>query len=210
VSQLLPRASSRGGRSELAAGVLLVLVLGHPAPSLAHPHVFIDYSVTVLFGADGPEGVQFSWAFDDLFSSMILQQYDTNRDGAFSPAETRVIEAKHFVHLKEYQYFVALKVGGQPMTVNGIRDFQARVARERVSYVFTIPITGASPAEGTLHIALDDPTFYTALVPDEKLPVRVQAPPDYRVHCNVVKDPKTGWVEGIACTYKHQQRQSLD
>jgi ABC-type uncharacterized transport system substrate-binding protein len=60
-----------------AAAALLPLLAAGAAS--AHPHVFADAAVEVRFGARGLEGVRVAWTFDELFSSMVLQEYDRQR-----------------------------------------------------------------------------------------------------------------------------------
>jgi ABC-type uncharacterized transport system substrate-binding protein len=71
-------------RAALVAAALAVAVAPFTA-SHAHPHVFIEYSVTVVVGAGGVEAVQFTWTFDEFTSSMIMQEFDKDRDGILPP-----------------------------------------------------------------------------------------------------------------------------
>ena len=59
---------------------------GQPRPSTAsaHPHVFVEHAITVIVGADGLEGLQFAWTFDEMFSSMIVLTFDADKDKTFS------------------------------------------------------------------------------------------------------------------------------
>jgi ABC-type uncharacterized transport system substrate-binding protein len=59
-------ASSRYG---YAPALLAWLLLLTPGSGAAHPHVFVDYAVTVLLAGDAVEGVRLTWTFDDLCSS---------------------------------------------------------------------------------------------------------------------------------------------
>lgn len=181
----------------MAAALGLVLLAA--APGATHPHVFIEYAVLVHFGASGLEGVRVSWVFDDFYSSVILREFDTNRDGVFSPAEARVIEQKHFAILREHHYFVELRMDGKPVAVR-VRDFQARALRGRVTYEFGVPVPGA-PSQGTLETVVDDPTFYTAFIPVERDPIRVQAPREWRAECRVAKDGTGAKPDAVACRF---------
>src|SRR4029453_11499253 len=69
--------------------LVLLLLLALPDRGHAHPHVFVAYSFDLVFGADGLDGVRMTWEFDDFFSSLLLQTYDANGDGRFSPEETQ-------------------------------------------------------------------------------------------------------------------------
>jgi ABC-type uncharacterized transport system substrate-binding protein len=158
-----------------------------PAPALAHPHVFVEHAIVVLVGAGGVEGVQLAYTFDEFFTSMVMQSYDTDRDGTISRSEMRVIEEKHFGNVRQFDYFVILQAGGRRLPVT-VRDFHVQLPRNQVTYVFTVPVSGLDPTRGALEIVVDDPTFYTAFVPRERKPVEVKASPHYRVDCAPVRD----------------------
>jgi ABC-type uncharacterized transport system substrate-binding protein len=182
--------------------VVLVAVLASGAPAAAHPHVFIDHSVLVRFGAAGPEAVEFRWTFDDMFSTLIVQSFDTDKDRKLSAKEVQLIEQKHFGNLKEYQYFVTIRHGGAALPIT-VQQFRATTDRGLVTYAFTVPVavTG-SPASGTLDIVVDDPTFYTAFTPAGGNAVQAQAPPGYKVDCEFRRDARGLEPDAFRCAYR--------
>jgi ABC-type uncharacterized transport system substrate-binding protein len=185
-----------------AAAALLPLLAAGGAS--AHPHVFADAAVEVRFGARGLEGVRVAWTFDELFSSMVLQEYDRQRTGRLSPSAIRDIEQKEMEGLKGFGYFVTLVVNGAKVPVTAIRDFSADTVKQQVVYLFTVPVTPPATPAGTIEINVDDPTWYTAFALVE--PIRVQAPPAYEVTCRLAKDPQTNRPEGIKCAYRRTGR----
>jgi ABC-type uncharacterized transport system substrate-binding protein len=186
------------------APAMLVLALV-PASAHAHPHAWIDYEVTVRFGSDGPEGVRVDWAFDEMLSSLIIQKYDTDRDGTLSPAESRAIEREHVAALKDFNYFVELRVDGTVVPVTAIKDFEARSVSGQLHYLFTVPIPRAARQEGVVDVNVTDPTYYSAFTMTAK-PISSEGGPNYRIECTVVMDPKTKLREGLRCTYRRQGR----
>ena len=180
--------------------VLLIVMLA-TAPAVAHPHVWIDYTVIVRFTADGPDGVRVDWAFDEMISSLIIQKYDTDRDGRFSAKENRAIETEHFVHLKDFNYFVELKVDGVPVPVTQPRDFEARIVKGQLHYAFTVPIPRGVRREGIVDVNVVDPTFYTAFTATAR-PIAAEGASTHRVECDAVRDPKTKLLEVLRCTYR--------
>lgn len=191
-------------RRAVALGVLAA-VLAAAAPAGAHPHVFVDHTVVVRFGAGGPEAVDFSWTFDDMFSALIIQSFDADKDKKFSAREVRVIEEKHFGNLKEYQYFVSIRHGGKPLPIT-VRQFRATTARGQVTYAFTVPVGVNGAGEGTLEIIVDDPTFYTAFMPAPGTAVQVEAPPSYKVDCEVARDTRGLEPDAFRCAYRRVAR----
>lgn len=149
--------------------------------------------------------MQLTYSFDELFTSMVMQSVDTDGDGMLSGAETGVIEAKHFANTRMYDYFVALRGNGQPLPVT-VRDFHALLPRNRLTYVFTVPVSGLDPARGVLEITVDDPTFYTAFEPRERNPIEIKAGSHYRVSCTTVRDRTGATADRVRCEYRRTGR----
>ena len=42
------------------------------SPASAHPHVFVDYGISFVFDEKGLTGIAIDWAFDEMFSQMLL------------------------------------------------------------------------------------------------------------------------------------------
>jgi ABC-type uncharacterized transport system substrate-binding protein len=179
---------------------LLVLAALLPASAGAHPHVFVEYTIVVLVGPGGVSGVQLAYTFDELFTSVILQTYDADRDGTLSRKEMRMIEEKDFANERAYDYFVTLRAGGRRLPVK-VRDFHVRLPKNQVTYVFTVPLSGLDQVRGTLEIIVDDPTFYTAFLPRERDPVEIKAPPHYRVDCTAARDRTGATPDSMRCEY---------
>jgi ABC-type uncharacterized transport system substrate-binding protein len=193
------------GRRHRLPALALAGVLAATAPVDAHPHIFVDHSVLVRFGAAGPETVEFSWTFDDMFSTLVLQSFDADKDRAFSPAEIQTIEQKHFGNLKEYQYFVVIRQAGKSLPVT-VRQFRATASRGLVTYAFTVPVSGAAASEGTLEILVDDPTFYTAFTPAAGTAIQAHAPAGFKVKCEVARDTRGFEPDAFRCVYRKATR----
>ena len=98
------RGARLGARRAALAALLAAVLIWAPAAS-AHPHVFVEHTVAINLGPDGLDGLQFTWTFDDMFSSMIVLTFDADKDKSISAAEAKNIEQKHFGHLKDFGYF---------------------------------------------------------------------------------------------------------
>ena len=194
-----PLRKLRGVLAPLAASILVLGALTTPVS--AHPHVWIAYTVTVRFSPEGPDGVRVDWAFDEMISALIIQKYDTDRDGRFSASETRAIETEHVAHLKDFNYFLELKVDGVAVPVTQIRDFEARNVKGQLHYLFTVPIPRAARRDGIVDVNVADPSFFTAFAMTAR-PIIAEGASNHRVDCDVVRDPKTNLREGLRCTYR--------
>jgi ABC-type uncharacterized transport system substrate-binding protein len=67
-----------------------------PAPALAHPHVFVDASVEVVFDAQNrATGLRIGWTYDDLFSLMIVE--DRGLDPDYDSVQGAACRVRHAV-----------------------------------------------------------------------------------------------------------------
>jgi len=176
-----------GVRIGALAGTLVVLAC---TPTMAHPHVFVDYTVKLVLASDRLTGVRLTWTFDDLFSGFILQEFDQDRNGAFSASETQHIEAKHLSEFRRVAYYTSITVDGRPIVVPDARDFRASAAKGLVTYEFTLPLSVSLASTTTIEVYVDDPVYYIAYLPAAVTPPS-QTVGSYTVDCKVIPD-KTG------------------
>ncbi|HYE89371.1 MAG TPA: DUF1007 family protein [Terriglobales bacterium] len=191
----------RGRHARRAAAAALAAVALLPAAAAAHPHVWIDYAAILRAGPDGPEGVRLDWAFDEMLSSLVIQKYDTNKDGKFSPAENQAIAKEHLAYLKDSGYFTEIKIDGTPLAITEVRDFEARIVKGQLHYLFTVPLPRARKPEQVIDIVVVDRTFYSAFSMIGQ-PITVENTGSHKVDCVVVTEPKTNLREGIRCTHR--------
>ncbi len=62
-----------------------------PVAAEAHPHVFIDAGVEVIFDAEGrAEALRVTWIYDEFYSLMIAEErgLDPDYDGTATPDKT--------------------------------------------------------------------------------------------------------------------------
>jgi ABC-type uncharacterized transport system substrate-binding protein len=169
------------------AGTLATLVSD---PAIAHPHVFVDYTVTLVVAGDRLTGVRLTWTFDDFFSGFILQEFDRDRNGMLSAAEAQRVEEKHLPELKRVGYYTTVNVNGQPVTMPDAREFRATAAKGIVTYEFTLPLSASFASTTVIEVLVDDPVYYIAYTPVAVTP-QLQMVGPYSVECRVIRD-KTG------------------
>jgi ABC-type uncharacterized transport system substrate-binding protein len=71
-----PLLKNRCAKALLWVPVCLVLLM--PCSASAHPHVYVDARVDVVFDDKGLAGFKVTWVFDEMFSNMIAYDFDTN------------------------------------------------------------------------------------------------------------------------------------
>jgi len=169
-----------------------------PVPALPHPHVFVDYAVTLLFAGDHLTGVRLTWTFDDLFSGFILQEFDQDRNGVLSTPEIQQIEAKHMSEFKRMAYYTTINLNGKPVTVQDAREFRASVAKGLVTYEFTLPLTAPLASTSTIEVWVDDPVYYISYAPVAVTP-KTQTVGSYSLDCRVVPDKTGATPDAVRC-----------
>ena len=189
-------------RDRAVTGLVLLLGLaGGARAALAHPHVFVDYAVVLAFGPDGRAGAEFTWTYDELYSSLIVESLGARTGRGLTEADIRTIERTQFRPLKARQYFLDIRVDGAPVPMS-VTAFRATLDGDRVRFVFTVPIAAPNRREGALEIRVDDPTYYVAFEPLADAPVRWSTPPGLTVGCTVARSGGSFESDAIRCTYR--------
>jgi ABC-type uncharacterized transport system substrate-binding protein len=141
----------------------LLLFLG-ALPASAHPHVFINDKVTIMFDGRVLQGIAFTWTFDEMFSNMILSDYDPKHTGHFDAAQVKAVKEGAFDNLENYHYFVALAIGKKPVGHFKIEQFTPSVTdTNKLVYSFFVPMKlSVQPAEQTVRLTVYDDSYYVA------------------------------------------------
>ena len=139
------------------------------SPSHAHPHVWIDYHLTVLFEAGHIIALQQDWSFDEDFSTTALHDLG-RRPGATAALTENEITALHdkaFINLRNYEYFIHVWSNG--VAVKPAKDashFSASIQGPALRYHFTVPLTKpVDPRQSAVSIGLWDDSYYVDVGP---------------------------------------------
>ena len=136
----------------------------------AHPHVWIDYDLTVDFDAGKMTALHMEWSFDEDFTAAVLRDIVGNKKPpkTLAPADVEKIEKNAFSNLKNYDYFTHVFVGdGDGKGVIGaVKDFQAKLAGAKLIYTFTLALAHpVDPKPGPVGIGIWDDTYYVDVGP---------------------------------------------
>jgi len=144
---------------------LLIFILWCPAFTLwPHPHVFLYSTVKVVFDEKGLAGVQVNWVFDEMFSSMIILDFDKNGNGKFEPSESESVKKGAFENLRQFDYFMHIKIDGKPFKVKYVKDFSAEISQGKMAYQFFVPChVRAQEISKEIKISIYDSTFYSSV-----------------------------------------------
>ncbi len=146
------------------AVLALLLLTTAAAVASAHPHVFINNTMTVLFDQGKLAGITFRWVFDDMFSQMILTDFKPAADGTFSSKVTATIKSGAFDNLENYHYFLAFFVGKKPLRKFRIEKFTPSVIKgNKLVYSFYVPLgLPVTAEEQTVRVTVYDDTYFVA------------------------------------------------
>lgn len=177
----------------ILTGILISLPLC-PGTAPAHPHVFIEQRLKVVFDEKGLAGIQVNWRFDEMFSTMITTDHDLNRNKRLEPREISGIRENAFAYIAEYDYFFTVKIDGTPFRVRFVTDFSAELDRGQLVYDFFIPChVTAIKGIKKLVIAAYDPNYYTAIYFADRQPYTLLNAEGLTTNADVRMDKET-WI----------------
>ena len=103
---------------------IILLLLGLCASvAMAHPHVFVDATVKVLFNEKGLSGVENRWVYDEVYSMATIASVDADGDGKLSAKESDALRPVVFGEASKANYFNYIQCGSEFLKVEKIRSF---------------------------------------------------------------------------------------
>ncbi len=174
-----------------------VLILSIPSLTVcSHPHVFLYSTVKVVFDEKGLVGVQVNWVFDEMFSSMMILDFDKNRNRRFEPAEIESLKNGAFKNLRKFDYFMHIKIDGKSFKVKYVKDFSAEITDNKMIYRFFVPChVRAEESSKEVRLSIYDATFYSSVFL-EKNPVTYENRHAYEVEHTVEKNKEEAYYYG--------------
>jgi len=161
------------------------MLLGSVSVS-AHPHMFIDTSVTFEFEGNALTGFWIEWEFDEVFSGTIRLDYDRNRDGSLNEREQELIRRNAFANLSNYHYFTTVRYGGTEWKADKVRHFSAWLEDKRLYYRFFVPYRiEVNKGTADAAVVIFDHTFYSDIAYVENNPIRVETSTELAVNTDI-------------------------
>jgi len=192
-------ASTRANRiaakkeSLLLFSVIVISFFAMPCKdALSHPHVFIVQRIEIVFDDKGLAGFEVQWKFDEMFSTMIVGDYDKNQNRCLEPDEIKAIKEGAFSYLSNYHYFTFVRIDGKPFEVKFVRDFWAGVKENKLIYRFFVPChVAARSSYRHIVVATYDPSYYTAIFYPEDRPAALDNAGGFDVESAIRQDAST-------------------
>jgi len=147
-----------------------VLIVGGSRAASAHPHVWIDYDLTVMFEKGLVVALAQEWSFDEDFTASVLRDVAGEKKPAktLSPADVAKIEKNAFSNLKNYGYFAHVFAGDEKVATREATGFKARLEGAKLVYNFTVPLEhGVDAKAAPTIVGVWDETYYVDVGPAE-------------------------------------------
>ncbi len=168
----LPRFSRIG---VLPAAALAGLVALAPKPADPHPHVWIDTVVKPQFVGGMVTAFAVDWTFDDLYSFLVIDDFDSNKNGTLDPDELAALAKASRDTLGATDYFTRITLDGERLRNLNFENLTATSYLERISYHFVIKLEApVDPRTQDLTFATYDENYYIEILLNEQDPVRFE------------------------------------
>lgn len=175
----------------------------------AHPHIFVEHKMEVLFDKNGVTGVRMTWAFDELYSTTLRTDYTSSKKGPITAKDIQSLRDQHFAPVAGKRFFTGAKINDERVKLSEFKDFTASFMNNKAIYTFTIPLTTPNPKPtNKLELAVFDPEWFIDFELDNSVPVKTVDGDTVDAHCEATTITREtqgyGAVDNdlITCTYK--------
>lgn len=146
--------------------VFLMAAAMFATPAGAHPHVFVDTGIEVMFDAEGRAvDLRITWTYDELYSLLLVQErgLDVDADGVLTEAEVAAFSGFDMKWVAGFAGDTYALLGDVPLVLSGPSDWTAGYAGGMATSThvrhFDPPLVlGDKP----LIVQVYDPGYYTS------------------------------------------------
>lgn len=148
-----------------ASITILTAAFGLAGTAAAHPHIFVDAAVEVVFDPEGqPEGVWISWTYDPFFSMVLVSDMglDPEFTGEITDDERAELDGFDMNWIEGYHGDTHVTQGGVPLALTGPVEWQSDFREGQLfSRHLRRFIEPPDPRQEWI-VAVYDPTYYTS------------------------------------------------
>ncbi|AXI40871.1 DUF1007 family protein [Sulfitobacter sp. SK011] len=152
-----------------------VVALMMATPLAAHPHVFVDTGLEMIFNDTGQlTHVQVTWQYDALYSLLITEDMglDPDYDGVLTTAEQAALTGFDMKWVEGFNGDLEVLNGAEVLALSGPSKTTAVFAEGRITTTHLREILSPVSVVEQVVIKPYDPTYYTAY--DVTLPVVIR------------------------------------
>lgn len=147
-----------------AFSFLALLAVSSPGTAIAHPHIFAEARLEILTGDDGTVAeLRNIWRFDEIFSSSVLLDFDTNTDLKLDGSELSELGEIMHKSLADFDYFTTISVDGREVPIQKPDVIHVSYEEGQLLVFFAVRTERPLPLKGKLTFGIYDPSMYTAI-----------------------------------------------
>ena len=156
----------------------LLAALALPVTATAHPHVFVQAQITVVFDDAGGLGVKLDWFYDDLFSLLVTTDLGIDMDGdlVLTAQEQALLDSQITTWPPDYTGDLEVSQGGQVLALAEKQNHTMSYVEGLFHEAHLRPVPAVFDADSPIQIRVFDPSFYTAY--DLRTPVLIEGRDD--------------------------------
>ncbi|MEI4261910.1 DUF1007 family protein [Roseovarius sp. D0-M9] len=148
------------------SALILVLALALPGGrAFAHPHVFIDAALSLIFDDEGRlAALRIGWSYDEFYSLVMIEDngLDADGDGTPEPAQLEAFAGRDVDWAAGFPGDVTAALGGTEIALDGPVQHRAYYESGRIVTTHVRPLTTPVALDGVLTARVYDPTFFVA------------------------------------------------
>ena len=136
----------------------------------AHPHVFIEPKMEIVLNEAGKfTELRHVWRFDELFSSTVIIDYDTNADGKLDESEMLEVSKTVKASIAEYDFYTAMRSGKEIINFYEPEKLSAYMEDGQMIMFFSLePEKPHDFKKAPLRVSASDTSYYVAFEFSEK------------------------------------------
>lgn len=137
-------------------------------PAFAHPHIFIDGGMQLVFNSQGQiVSLRQSWKFDELFAAYALQGLPRSKAGEVAPEELEKITKEWMTALAdpESHFFTEAMQGTNKFAFGTAKDAATTwdVKTGQLTLSFELPfVTPITPGKQAVEVDISDSSYFVA------------------------------------------------
>lgn len=151
----------RNGRISAAICAYLAAAL----PAQAHPHIFVDVELEIVFDAEGqPEGLWISWSYDEFFSMLLVSDMGLDQDftGTIPEDEREALDGFDMNWIEGYHGDTHVTQDGTPLALTGPLQWESDYRDGQLKSRHLRHLIDLPDPEREWIVAVYDPTYYTS------------------------------------------------
>lgn len=152
-------------RRGIAVALWLLGMASAPGAAMAHPHIYVDTGIEVVFDVEGrAEAVRITWVYDEFYSLVLVEErgLDADHDGNADAAERAALSGFDMNWQPGFAGDTYVLSGGREIALGSAQDWTADYRDGRLSSVHLRRLTAPVDLADPLMVQVYDPGFYTA------------------------------------------------